>query len=174
MMIHQFDPNVNKIYCDLDGVLADFDAFVFEKMGRTFNHADGPQDDEMWKFLITVPRLYRILRPTKYAFELWHALHSYGAPVEILTGIPRRYPIPGAEDDKEEWVHLYFSPEVKVNFGPYSMDKWKWAKNGDILVDDRQDVIQSWINQGLGIGVLHDYSDHQKTIEALKLATASR
>jgi hypothetical protein len=85
------------------------------------------------------------------------------ANVEFLTAIPRRSSIASAETDKREWIAKYFGPDTKVRIGPYSADKWKHAKAGDILVDDRGDNIQSWINKGFGIGIFHEYDKYDHT-----------
>lgn len=146
----------NIIYLDMDGVLADFDAFLMKEMGRTFPHSVGPVGDkEMWDFLMTVPELYFKLPPTEYCFKLWELAHELGNRVEILTALPRRSTIPSAEIDKLRWVKKYFGDDAIVNFGPYSKDKWKHAEPGDILVDDRASNIQEWETLGKAIGILH-------------------
>ena len=165
-MIHQKEHHT--IYVDMDGVVADFDQFVIENLGRTFDHTVGPQgDDEMWNFLKGVPRLYRILKPTPYAKEIIEAAKATGSNVEMLTAIPRRTALPGAEQDKREWMEEYF-PGIKMNIGPYSADKWKWAKPGHIIIDDRADNIQDWTEKGKGIGILHIYNNHENTLDLLR------
>ena len=160
----KFDPAVNTIYVDMDGVVADFDAFVFANLGRTFSHIVGPKgDSEMWDFLKSVDRLYYILPPTSYAQELMDMVSATGANVEFLTAIPRRTSIPGAEADKREWNHKIFGDKYKLNIGPYSADKWKWAKEGDVLIDDRADNIEAWITKGKGHGILHKVDDFENT-----------
>ena len=164
-----FDPTKNKIFLDLDGVLADFDKFVFDNLGRTFNHMDGPGDDKvMWDFLSSVDRLYLKLEPTPYAQELVDLAFTTGADVEILTAIPRRTSMPTAHIDKIQWVEQYFGPDLKVNIGPYSRDKFKHCKTpGDVLIDDRVDNIQEWINKSMGIGICHFYTDFPGTKAAI-------
>jgi|SRR5579859_1686753 len=169
-MRRTFDPAVNTIYVDLDGVLADFDKFVLENVGRTFQHQVknlAQEDAEMWNFLKGVPQLYLNLEPTAYAHQLWNHIMSFGANVEILTAIPRRTFITEAEQNKRDWVARHIDPRVKVNIGPFSADKWKFAKPADILIDDRSDNIQQWINDGFGIGLLHYYTNHENTITKL-------
>lgn len=164
-----FNPLKNKIYLDMDGVLADFDAFVFAHLGRTFLHEEGPgKDTEMWEFLITVSNMYYRLLPTSYAQELVAAARALTENVEILTAIPRRYHIHGAETDKIEWTKLHFGNSLKVNFGPYSADKWKHAQPGDILVDDRRDNIKDWTEKAGGIGIFHDHKNPQETFRRLE------
>jgi hypothetical protein len=165
-----FNTKVNIIYLDLDGVLADFDAFLMQEMGRTFPHSVGPVGDkEMWNFLMTIPELYFRLPPTECCFELWNLAHQLSERVEILTALPRRSTIPTAENDKLRWVEKYFGSQAIVNFGPHSRDKWKHAKPGDILVDDRVSNIHEWETMGKGIGILH--TDFENTESKLKLFT---
>ena len=169
MYIHRKERNT--IYVDMDGVVADFDQFVLENLGRTFDHKVGPKgDDEMWNFLKSVPHLYRILKPTPYAHEIMDAAKATGSKVEMLTAIPRRTALPGAAQDKIDWMDEHF-PNVKVNIGPYSADKWQWAGPGDILIDDRTDNIKDWVENGGGIGILHIYDNHQITLDNLKAIT---
>lgn len=164
----KFDVEKNTIYVDMDGVIADFDKFLLERMGRTFPHNIGPTEDVlMWDFLQNVERLYWHLPPTEYAFELMDMVHSVGANVEILTAIPRRTAIVGAEQDKREWMAKYFGDKIKVNIGPFSKDKWKHAKQGDILIDDRPDNIEEW-HGAEGIGILHLYDNFENTKNKLK------
>jgi 5'(3')-deoxyribonucleotidase len=93
----------------MDGVVADFDQFVLENLGRPFDHKVGPKgDDERWNFLKGVPRLYRILKPISYAREIMEAVKATGSNVEMLTAIPHRAALPGAEQDKREWMDEHF------------------------------------------------------------------
>ena len=163
----KFNKDINTIFVDMDGVIADFDKFVLDNMGRTFDHQSGPADRAMWDFLSTVDRLYFVLPPTEYAFKLWDLVRSTGANVEILTAVPRRTKMPGAEQDKKDWIEKYLGPDIKVNIGPYSRDKWTHAKHSDILIDDRTDNISDWETKGNGIGILHKYGDFDDTVTKL-------
>lgn len=148
---------------DMDGVVADFDAFVMKSLGRTFDHAAGPgADKEMWDFLMSVPNMYAKLEPTPYAEELVEMVSSTGLRYRFLTAIPRRATMPTAEDDKREWIARHF-PGVPVVIGPFSRDKWKHAFPGDILIDDRADNIDDWNTKGQGHGILHLYKDFENT-----------
>jgi len=169
MMRKVFSPATSVVYLDMDGVLADFDKFVHDNMGRVFVHADGPGADlDMWNFLKSVPHMYLNLEPTPYCHELVEAAKALGAKVEILTAVPRRVVIEEANQDKIDWARKHLGPDIKVNFGPYSGDKWKHAKPGDVLLDDRHSNIQEWINHGMGFGILHEYKDHTRSLSALK------
>jgi 5'(3')-deoxyribonucleotidase len=160
----KFDPSKNTIYVDMDGVLADFDKYVDKK----YPDLRGKSKAEFWKTLQGDPALYSKFEPMTYAKELWDLAKSTGANVEILTAIPRKSTMPFAEADKKEWIKKHIDPSVKVKIGPYSRDKWKHAKPGDILIDDRADNIRDWIDKGDGVGILHDPSDFAATKHRLE------
>jgi hypothetical protein len=135
----------------MDGVLADFDRYVLENLGRVFTQ-NGPDDDVMWAALEKVADLYSRFEAMEHANALVSLACKLAPKVEILTAIPRRIPMPRARQDKIDWAAARW-PGLKVNFGPYSRDKWKHAKPGDILVDDLHTNIRDWINKGFGIGI---------------------
>lgn len=165
--MNNFNPRTSTIYLDMDGVLADFDAFLLAEMGRTFPHSNGPSDRKMWEFLSKVDRLYYNLPPTPYCMELVDAARSICDDVQILTAIPRRASLPSAETDKIEWAAKHIGEDLKVNIGPFSRDKRKWAKPGHVLLDDRTDNIEGWREDG-GIGILHLYEDHENSLAWLR------
>jgi len=172
--LKRFDPIYNSVWVDMDGVVADFDAFVWLHMGRTFSHKEGPgSDKEMWDFLSRIENLYFKLPYTPYAAELLDAVLSVPAlSHKMLTAIPRRASVPTAEKDKINWMSKHFSHlNIPVHIGPYSRDKWKHCKPGDILIDDREDNIEEWRAAG-GIGILHYTNDGERTIQILRELTA--
>lgn len=169
-----FDHSVNTIHLDMDGVVADFDKFVMERMGRTFSHMSGPgADQEMWRFLKSIPNMYLQLEPTPYANQIWDAIESVGCKKLMLTAIPRRTSIPTAEQDKRDWMAKH-RPGWTVVIGPHSRDKWTHARPGDILIDDREDNIHDWVEKGNGIGILHKYDDPDLTLARIAKATQGR
>lgn len=166
-----FDARVNTIFCDMDGVLVDFDAFKKKHLS-----AEAQDDDSvMWPEIARIPNFYRKLKPTVYARQLWAAIKLVGSDRCILTAIPRVTTIPTAADDKRLWVTDHRAPifggeRPAVNIGPHSRDKYKHIKyEGDIIIDDRADNIQQWIDAG-GIGILHT-GDVDRTILMLHEAT---
>jgi len=152
----KFSRDKNSIFCDMDGVVADFDVFMIKNFGKTFPHQSGPTDPTMWKFLESVQNLYYQLELTPYAKVLLDALLAVGCPVAMLTAIPRRSTIPEAESDKRRWMSEKLAEyKIPVLIGPFSRDKQNHITHpGDILIDDRSDNIARWIAAG-GIGILH-------------------
>lgn len=146
--------SVQRIYLDMDGVLADFDAAARRALGMepsAFEATYGAV--EFWRRLREIPFLYRGLRPMADAAYLVQSCLAVGVPVEVLTAIPRRDSVPTAEQEKREWIAEHF-PMLPINFGPYSRDKAKYAAFGYVLIDDRKDNIDRW-RAADGIGILH-------------------
>jgi hypothetical protein len=78
----------------------------------------------------------------------------------FLSALPRNNDMQFAAQDKVWWAHEHFEG-IPVFLGPYSYDKWKHCKPGDILIDDRTSNCEEWISAG---GRSHIY----KTWEACK------
>ena len=148
---------MNTIYIDMDGVVADFDTFVSNLLGRPIGWNDSKQDltDEEWVKLASVDSLYYQLPMMPDATKLVAYAKSLSTRfyVGFLTAIPRRTTIPSAQADKQAWVSKYF-PGMRMDIGPFSRDKQKWCIPGDILIDDRPSNIAEWTAAG-GIAVYH-------------------
>jgi hypothetical protein len=75
----------------------------------------------------------------------------------FLTALPSDYSMPYAASDKMWWAHEHF-PDVTVFLGPFSHDKWRHCKPGDILIDDRTSNCNEWTRAG---GQAHIYRTWQ-------------
>jgi len=154
------------IYLDMDGVVADFNKFASDLLGREIGWEAKDLTTEEWKRLGAVENMYLQLPLIKESVMLVGAAKSLSTRfnVEFLTAVPRATTMPTAALDKKMWIDKYF-PGFVVNYGPYSRDKQKWAMPGDILVDDKRTNILDWYNVG-GIGILHT-GDFKVTIDNL-------
>ena len=68
-----------QIYCDMDGVIADFVTFTREHLGHPFK-------DEYWTDL--PENMFYLLPPMKDAHDLWKFIGKYDP--FILTAVPRK------------------------------------------------------------------------------------
>ena len=156
------------IFLDMDGVVADFDTFASNLLGRPVGWHDSKHDltAEEWAKLSSVDRLYYQLPLMPDATKLVAYVKSLSTRFQIgfLTAVPRRTTMPSARDDKQAWVDKYF-PGMRMDIGPYSHDKQKWCTPGDILIDDRPSNIAEWTNAG-GIAIYHT-GDVDATIKEL-------
>jgi len=147
---------MNTIYIDLDEVVAGFSEHVSKILGRTVLWTDRSISPEEWKLIAAEYRLYYNLPLMEGATTLVGYCKGITPKynVEFLTAIPRKDTVPYAMEDKKEWVAKYF-PGFVVNFGPFSTDKWKWCRPGDILIDDKYSNIVDWHEKGNGIAIMH-------------------
>lgn len=159
----------NNIFCDLDGVLFDFDRHVKDLIGIDPSNMDDAQDAYMWTEIQKIPNFYRNMPLTEYALDLWAQINLIKKPI-ILTAIPRRTSCPTAEDDKLEAVWQHFG-NVEFRIGPFSRDKWLHATRGDLLIDDRATNTHDWIFKGLGEAILHLPHDPSATFKTLEQIT---
>jgi 5'(3')-deoxyribonucleotidase len=148
------------IYIDMDGVVADFDSYTSNIVGRSVGWDHDDLTSEEWAILAKIPNLYLQLPLIEQSVPMVGLCKSFASRVniEFLTAIPRKTTMPTAAQDKTDWINKYF-PGIPVNFGPYSHDKYKWARPGDILIDDKKSNIEEWGAAG-GIPIHHlgDYT----------------
>ena len=162
---------VEKIYFDMDGVLADFDKGVKELCGITPADQNGEErpelDNIMWAEIKMIDHFYDVLEIMPGGKEMFDALYGkYGDKCEILTGIPKpKRGIADAAEDKKRWVKRLLSEDIKVNI-VFSEEKSQYCKSkGCILIDDRLSNVNDWNAMG-GTGILHVSA--KKTMEKLK------
>lgn len=111
---------MNRIFCDMDGPLCDFD-------GRMAEY--GVTGDELKKW----PGLYRTLKPTPGGVEAVRSLIGMGWDVFLATKPPTG--VPDAYADKVRWV-LDHLPELKRKL-IITPDKGLLGDQLDYLIDDR-------------------------------------
>ncbi|MFV0627193.1 MAG: 5' nucleotidase, NT5C type [Alphaproteobacteria bacterium] len=146
------------IFCDMDGVLVDFEEGFFDVHGK---YPSELSHSEMWQIVLDNENHWLDLPPMKDAQELINFLAQY--EYQILTGLP----IQGfdkADKEKKLWIEKHISKELPV-ICCLSRDKHIYCQKGDILIDDRKGMISDWEEAG-GIGILHETSE--KTISELK------
>ena len=150
--------DLNIIYYDMDGVLADFDRGVIELLKippvDQANHT-AEQDDEMFAKMKECGHFYDKLEPLPGAVELFREVYEkYGDRCRILSGIPKpERGIDSAADDKRSWVKRLL-PEGVIVYTVRRAEKQKFAhEKGDILIDDFVRNIREWENSG-GTGIL--------------------
>ena len=152
---------VDRIYFDMDGVLADFEKGVQDLCGMEPLPQDGKErdvkaDDLMWERIRETEHFYDRLEMMPGAKELFDVLWGkYGERCEILTGIPREERgIVTAEEDKRNWTRRMLPENVKVNAVCRKHKQLFCTGAESILIDDREKTIREWREAG-GTGILH-------------------
>ena len=144
------------IYLDMDGVLADFNTASRQYLNATKQEEqdaerNGRWPEKSWGRLIEAPNFYRHLPKMPRADELVKLAYRFknelGWDIKILTAIPTKNEVPDVFQDKFDWIAEYY-PGIRICFGPYSTDKHRHARPGDILVDDRESNCQEWTATG--------------------------
>lgn len=146
------------IFCDMDGVLVDFDR-EFER-----NHGILPYKlprEELWQIVLDTENYWVNLPKLSDADMLVEYLNKHG--FKILTGLPS-YGFDKAEKEKKQWLKNHYGIEDGV-ICCLSKDKQIYGKPKDVLIDDRPQNIERWVEMG-GIGILH--TSAEDTIRQLK------
>ena len=148
----------NVLYCDLDGVLVDFEQGVINRLGKN------PQElnrNMMWAVLRKTPNFYDKLSWMPKGRTLWEAIKDYN-PV-ILTGCPRGG---WSEEDKRNWCARELGPHIKVICCD-TREKPNYCSEGDMLIDDRDVIMNEWIKKG-GKYVLYSETNLESNIDTIK------
>lgn len=157
------------IYIDMDGVVADFNFYVSNVLGREIGWGVHDLTSEEWDKIAEIPNLYRQLPLIGDSVKMVGLCKSFSTRVnvEFLTAIPRQSTMPSAKQDKLDWINEHF-PGIPVNFGPFSRDKQHWARPGDILIDDKPSNVKEWGDAG-GIPI-HHLGNYELTNQLILLA----
>lgn len=149
-----------KIYCDMDGVLCDFDR-RFEQFGgmssKEYEAKYGT--NKFWDLISKVGAQFWAKIPwMPEGKSLWEYISKY-KPI-LLSAPSQDY---SSRYGKKLWVQEHF-PGTKLVLARRSNKKDYSGKN-KILIDDREDTINEW-NAARGIGIL--FTSTSQTINDLK------
>lgn len=150
---------MKNLYCDLDGVLADFDGYYQRTFGVSPWGGSGVVD---WDVLRRLGDFYTDVPALPDARWLWDQMAPW-RPV-VLTALP--HSIPEVADYKRGWVGRHLGWDVKV-ICCKSRTKHLYARPGDILVDDRDVDREAWAAAG---GVFVAYRSAQEVMDTLRAA----
>jgi len=157
------DFELDMIYFDMDGVLADFYRGVREMCGMDVpdqNRMDRETNDLMFARIRDTPDFFLRLKPIEGTVELFHTMRGlYGDRVEILTGIPKpSRNVPRAAEEKVGWVRKNIDGDVVVHTVLRSEKADFVRGRGSVLIDDLERNIDAW-NEAGGTGILFTDSD---------------
>lgn len=146
---------IYEIYCDMDSVLSDFDtaflqiADVKTKDGWEYKKKFGKQ--KFWDIIQTTGLKFWTEMPwMKDGKKLWNYLQKLDADVRVLSA-PSTHDNGESKTGKIIWCKNNLGPNVQVILED---NKFKYAGQGKILIDDLEKNIIPWKEHG-GIGILH-------------------
>jgi FMN phosphatase YigB (HAD superfamily) len=148
-----------KIFCDMDGVLVDFDKGYKELTGKDIS-GQFYSDTDFWDPINVAGKSFWVnLLWMNDGKRLWDYIKKHK---------PKLLSAPSRQDDsrvgKHEWVEREL-PGVPLLLRS-AKHKKDFATPNSILIDDRLDNIQGWRDAG-GIGIHHVNTKH--TIDQLKV-----
>jgi hypothetical protein len=147
------------IYCDMDGVLVDFDKGYENLTGMTTKEADAQGKEVFWEPIAKAGAGFWIkLKWMSDGQQLWDYVSPYNP---ILLSAPSKEE--SSKIGKRVWVKRNL-PGAKLILRPASQ-KQQFSGENKILIDDRVDNIEQWKSKG-GIGILH--TSASDTIKQLK------
>ncbi|WP_156330357.1 5' nucleotidase, NT5C type [Bosea vaviloviae] len=138
-----------RLYLDLDGVMADFDAHFPAVFGLDHRSM---ADDAMWATINAHPSYFRDMPPCPGAVEFFREI-AHLEPI-VLTACPRTN-YANAATQKRAWVyeHLGWHVTVLPVMGGHNKPLFMHAR-GDILIDDFEKNTRAWDAAG-GMSILH-------------------
>jgi hypothetical protein len=154
------------IYCDLDGLFADFDKGV---KGLTGSHPKDLEKKFLWKAIHWNKQFFLDLELIEGSWDLWEAVRNVVSEdrIKFLTGAPSSHVF---REQKKLWVAKTFGPQYEVNVVP-RRDKQLHSGPLKILIDDTEANIHDWVAKG-GHGIHHRHvnfvHDFDSTIAALR------
>ena len=160
-IIEDIEPPKYTLYCDMDGVLADFE-------NRFEQYSDGLTTDE-YRDKFGINAFWKLIDNEGVGF--WVGIPWMPDGKELYDYIkPNLYSLlsaPSSENSsrlgKRLWVKNKI-PGTKLILAS-AKNKQNYSEEGAILIDDRADTIREWDSHG-GIGILHVSAAN--TIQQLK------
>jgi hypothetical protein len=168
-----------KIFCDLDGVLTDFEGRFMSKLKEEgpkyyskseLSQITTPEEfekkfgkEEFWKFIDQYVGVgfWVGMEWMKGGKDLWNYIKQYNP---TILSAPSRDP--SSRLGKRLWVKNQISSQPKLIFA-YSTEKQNYAAPNHILIDDKKSNIEQWRSAG-GIGIRCVYGNIQPVIQELK------
>ena len=148
------------IFCDMDGVIVDFERGYYELTGKhTSQVLDG--SNEFWKPLEDEGALFWATLPwMSDGKQLWDYIKKYKPYILTAPSLDS-----SSRVGKEAWCKMHINGQYKKLYFKAARYKSDFADENKILIDDREDTIASWNAKG-GIGILH--TSAANTIKELK------
>lgn len=141
-----------EIFCDMDGVLVDFDKQAAAIGFPPEVLAEPKKKGHFWATVGANSKkgipFWGLMEPLDGYDELWH--HISPSKPTILTATGH---VGNAMPEKAQWIMDRFGM-VPTIFVRKSSDKAFYAAPNRILIDDREKCIGPWRDAG-GIGILH-------------------
>ena len=151
-----------RVYLDLDGVMADFDAHYPAEFGQDHKSM---ADDDMWAKINAHPTYFEDMPLCPGAADFFAEIRHL-KPI-ILTACPRTN-YAHVAGQKRRWVHKHLSAELTVLpvMGGHNKHLFMHSP-GDVLIDDYEKNCTPWGASG-GVAILHkSFSETRARLRAI-------
>ena len=148
-----YRPKIDKIYLDMDGVIADFVKRYKELNGMMPREAEKNHKFDHYFDEFIARRNFATLDLMPGATMGLDYLRRLHVPTEILSSTANKERYDTISQQKAEWLKQHHI-DFKQNFVPGKDLKYKFATPHSIIIDDTESVISDW-NKAGGIGILH-------------------
>lgn len=155
---------IDKLFCDMDGVLVDFIAGTKRVLGYDMTNPKYPQK-ESWDVLEEFPRLWETMPWVRDGKKLWNHI-QYARNLEMLTALPYGgYDARRSQLGKVIWCVRELGVDATQVNVVQREHKADFAADTHLLIDDTRRNCQEFIQNG-GHAIHH--TDAISTIEKLK------
>ncbi len=152
----------DKIYVDMDGVLADFDGAAEELLGMKFQDYENQHGPvQAWAMVYENPWFFSQLRRLPHFDDLLKLCAQYTRRVTILSS-PSRTNTPLCMIQKRQWIDSNLGHAFPAIF---EKRKHIFAAPNMLLIDDTPKQIVRWERAG-GIG--HLFTTYEKLVAFFK------
>jgi hypothetical protein len=153
---------MNIIFIDLDGVLANFDAYYFQKY-KTFVYEEFRDEVLNNKLYTRLPPMFNMSRFVTRVVSL-AMKHHYNVEILSSTHTLNQSQLIESTLQKREWLDKNGLSNYKLNAVRKRSEKGDYAKEGNIIIDDQVECVEYFKERG-GKGIVYQGPD--KTIEDL-------
>ena len=144
---------IEKIYLDMDGVIADFIKRYKERYKMEPKEAERNKEFDKYFDKFIADGEFATLDLMPGARELIDFLKTLPVPTEILSSTASQERYDAIALQKMQWLQTHNIP-FKPNFVPGKRHKWKFSNPSTLIIDDTGSVIDDWRKEG-GVGILH-------------------
>lgn len=144
----------HKLYCDQDGVFADFATPASEFFNVDFSGWVTLSAEDWGRYRDAHPKMWEEIPVMPFAYDLWSVVRDYD--LAILTAVPHRGEWADVGEQKLRWFQKHFDFDNVLLYAVQREEKQTYAMQGDgtpnILIDDMLKNIEEWRHAG-GIGI---------------------
>ena len=140
-----------KLFCDMDGVLTDFTGRFDHYFGMHPNeYKEKKGEGGFWSAIAPIGQIFwEGMEWTPHGLQLWEHIRDFNPT--LLTAPSEEQ---SSRDGKVEWVNRELTPIPPIIFRQALEKHLECSGPDDILIDDREDTIQRWVDAG-SVGIYH-------------------